>query len=316
MDKFLQTKSQIRDLYNKKIVSNVSFAVIDNNTVFTEYRGDLSWESSKKVSSKNLYDVASLTKVIGTTMLLLKLIRNKKINLYDSINKYLPEFSDSRVKIYHLLTHTSGIRGFIKNRNSLNPSDLKKELLKLPVTDEFNKIIRYTDTGMIFLGFIIEKIYNKPVQEVIMQEVINPLDFENMTFNPQKSLCIPTENNLQGIVHDPKAQILGVHCGSAGLFSNLNDLVKFSQYILKNNDQTIDSLFKNWTSFDPGRSLGWDLRLDPIDNHCVIYHTGFTGTFITIDKVKQTAIIVLTNRVNPSKDNKLFLIHRDYSVNT
>lgn len=316
MDNFLQTKALIQNLYNKKIVPNASFALIKNGQVQTNYLGNTTWQSHQPVNENNLYDIASLTKVVATTMLVLKLVKEKKLSLDDTVHQWLPEFSDNRVTLRHLLTHTSGVEGYIENRNQLNPDQLKSALIHLPVTDNFDKVVKYTDTGLIYLGFIFEKIYQKPAQQVLMEETILPLKLNHTTFNPDKSLCIPTENDLQGIVHDPKAQILGIHCASAGLFSNLNDLVKFSQYILTSNDELLNNLFQPWTDVVPQRSIGWDLRPDPVGNHWLIYHTGFTGTFMLLDKQNQSGMIVLTNRVNPRKDNELFLVHRDYIVDS
>src|SRR3712207_8583984 len=99
-----------------------------------------------------LYDMASLTKVVGTTTIILKLIQMKKISLDDAITKYILDFSDERVTIRHLLTHTSAISGYIENRNQLSAGELLEKLHQLKVQDWFGKKVVYTDTGLIFLG--------------------------------------------------------------------------------------------------------------------------------------------------------------------
>lgn len=320
----------VKDLYNKRIVPGVSVAIIDGEKVTKEYYGQDSWtKKHEEITSNSLYDIASLTKVVATTTLIGKLLEEKQISsIDDPIHKYLPEFKDVRVTLRHLLTHTSGIQGFIPNRDQLGQQELIDALLQLPVTNDFNKKIKYTDTGLIYCGLIIEKIYRQPVQEVLFNEVIKKLELKNTSFSPNPLKCVPTElingKLLRGVVHDPKARILGKHCASAGLFSNLTDLVKFSQIMLEQikikdppiSNQFIDSLYQNFTNIRPGRSLGWDLKNSLDDNHCILFHTGFTGTFLLLDKQNKTGMVLLTNRVHPHKNNQLFLYHRENIINS
>ena len=193
--------------------------------------------------------------------------------------------------------------------------------------DNLGQKVVYSDVGMIFLGEIIEYFYQKPVQEVITKEVLEPLAMFDSTFKPDKKRCVPTEviekTVIKGRVHDPKAFILKENCGSAGLFSTLNDLVKFSTWLLfdvaKKGDvlqaKTIENLFKDHTSNSQKRSLGWDLRYNKEKQAC-LYHTGFTGTFMVLDKHQQKGLIVLTNRIHPTSDNQIFLDKREKIVNT
>ena len=160
-----------------------------------------------------------------------------------------------------------------------------------------------------------------------MQEIILPAKLKETMFRPQACDCVPTAFTeqgrlLQGIVHDPKARVLGKDCGSAGLFSNLEDLIKMTQAylglrhdVLPLKQDTLANLFQVETpkNVHP-RSWGWDLRFDPVDLHPLIYHTGFTGTFILIDRLNQTAMIVLTNRIHPSGHNHVFLAMREKIV--
>lgn len=202
--------------------------------------------------------------------------------------------------------------------------ELLNAIVGLPVTDEFENKMRYADTNFILLGLVLEKIYGLSVQEIIEKEIILPAKLRETTFYPKKDECVPTAFTeegqlLQGIVHDPKARVLGKDCGSAGLFSNLEDLIKISQSYLGLRDDvlplsqdTIAGLFEVETlkKVHP-RSWGWDLRFDPEDNHPLIYHTGFTGTFMLLDRLNQTAMIVLTNRIHPSGHNHVFLAMRE-----
>lgn len=316
MKKFQQTEAQILDLVNRQIVPGVSYGFISNSnnsdiqTSYDEsnYSGSKSWVPKiTPLKGNELYDLASLTKVMGTVPLILKLIDEKKIGLHDPINRYLPKFKDPRVEIFHLLTHTSGIAGYIPNRYSLNTQQLLDALFTLPVTDNFNKKVVYTDTGMIFLGLIIEKIYQQPVQKVIEQFVKEIWNLTDTTFDPEIARCTPTyEVNgkmLVGVPNDPKARQLGEYCGSAGMFSSLIDVMQFAREMLKTKYKF---LYKNFTDLEPGRSLGWDIKPGN-----VLFHTGYTGHFIALDYIHQNAMVVLTNRVHPVEHNQLFLERRE-----
>lgn len=324
---FKEVMEKIEQLYLDGVVPGVSYAIITDGKVTEKTIGySQLYPTKEKLIPGMLYDMASLTKVVGTTTIILKLIQMKKISLDDAITKYIPDFSDERVTIRHLLTHTSAISGYIENRNQLSAGELLEKLHQLKVQDWFGKKVVYTDTGLIFLGEIIENIYNDSVQNVIKKEVLDPLGLKNSTFSPNPKEAVPTELQedgmpLRGIVHDPKAQILKEHCGSAGLFMNLGDLVRFSELMLGNIieekvilQNTIKSLNKDFTP-EAGlkRSLGWDLKTSK-NKHLCIYHTGFTGTFILIDRFCGNAMVVLTNRIHPTSDNKEFLERRDEIV--
>ena len=148
----------------------------------------------------------------------------------------------------------------------------------------------------LYLGWIIERIYNQPVQKVIAEQVLKPLNMPTATFNPHPANCVPTEVQekrglIRGETHDPKGYILGESCGCAGLFASLKDLEIFSHA-------------------PHSRSLGWKL-FHAKDHHLLISHTGFTGTWMVLDRQTDQGFIVLTNRVHPSAKNQEFLAARD-----
>lgn len=269
------------------------------------------------------YDLASLTKVLATENILLKLYDQGKLNFNEPVSKFIPEFKNSKVRLFHLLTHTSGIRGWIENRDKLNHDELLQALINLPVTDEFETKMRYADTNFILLGLVIKNIFNKSVQEVAMEEVFNPMHLSHTSFNPNPQFCVPTAlvdgKVLQGTPHDPKARQLGSDCGSAGLFSTMDDLINISKgylglnrNILPYSQDVVEQLFdnKNPKNVKP-RSWGWDLRFDPEYNYPIILHTGFTGTLLILDRVKQSGLVLLTNRVHPTGHNLIFLAMRE-----
>lgn len=322
-----KTTSLLHRLVSDGIVPGVSYTMVHGEEEQSEIFGKRQLEPVVRELTPGLkYDVASLTKVVGTTTVILKLVDEGRLAFDDKVIKYLPDFFDNRITIRHLLTHTSGITGYIKNRNELDAHELLAALYTLHIGPTFEKKVVYTDIGMIFLGLIIEKFYDKPVQSVITEVVLEPLSLTDSTFSPLQSECVPTEITkksglIQGIVHDPKANILREHCGSAGLFMTMKDLVKFTRWLLSESvrkrffkTDMVQELFRDQTpTHNLGRTYGWDLRHNRANDVC-IYHTGYTGTFILIDKKMQDALIVLTNRVHPRTPNDEFLVRRDQII--
>ena len=245
----------------------------------------------------------------------------------DPVVNWLPELNDDRATIRNLLTHTSSIEGYIPHRDELPAAELTKEMLNtLRVGPNLNKQIRYADVGLIYVGWIAEKILGEPIQKAITERILNPLQMNDTTFFPDPAKCVPTEIKkerglIRGQTHDPKGYVLGEHCGSAGMFATLDDLLKFSHALLETNldglvePTTINSLFYDQTPMNGEhlRSFGWKLfHSRSCDHHFVISHTGYTGTWMVLDKQTDQGMIVLSNRVHPSADNQAFLDARDH----
>lgn len=325
---FKQTAELIKKLSKQHIVPGVSYALINNHQVISNYLGSAQLVPTEMpLQAEQLYDLASLTKIVGTTTLVLNLMEHQQLDIDESIQQWLPAFQDSRITIRHLLTHTSGVRGYIPYRNELPADKLKEALLALPVTDTFENKVVYTDVGLLYVGWIIENILHKPIQQLITEQVLLPLGMTHTTFKPDKNLAVPTEIDvkrglIQGVVHDPKSYILKEHSGAVGMFSTLSDLVRFNLWYLGQlaidqapvSQNLLTKIFVDWSPHHLGHSLGWDICRSPYDHHVVLYHTGFTGTFMAVDRQNQTAMIVLTNRVHPTADNQLFLTKRDEIV--
>ncbi|CCK85328.1 Beta-lactamase [Lactobacillus equicursoris DSM 19284 = JCM 14600 = CIP 110162] len=231
---FPKTQTLIEALASERIVPGVNYAFLKGQQVFASTVGFASiYPQITQLSPFAYYDLASCTKVLATTPLVLQEVEAGRMAFSDPLQKFIPEFQDRRVEIRHLLTHTSGIKGWIPNRDRLSGEELASAIISLPVTSEFNRVVRYADTNFVLLGLALERLTGQPVQELAMERVIQPMGLTETTFDPPKAECVPTElahgQVLQGIVHDPKAQQLGKRCGSAGLFSVMEDLVKLGQ---------------------------------------------------------------------------------------
>lgn len=278
-----------------------------------------------------LFDVASLTKVICTTTVVLQLMEEGQLVIDHPLKDYLPQFNDPKITIRHLLTHTADIHTYIENRDSLSKDALREAYYQVHSGADRGKIVSYTDTGTILLGFMLENMLNKNVVDIFRERVLLPLQMRNSLFLPEEAEdIVPTELHpvrglIHGATHDPKAFVLAEHAGNAGLFTNMADLKKFVQmYLHKGKAQgqtflekeTIMQLLSDQTPLKMGnRSLGWALKQDRTGQN-LLFHTGYTGTFLLIDPVKNESMIFLSNRVHPVDKRALYIKERDLLINT
>ena len=284
-----------------------------------------------------LYDMASCTKVVATTTMILKLIEDGIIALNDSVCKHLPQFPYENITIKHLLTHTSGLPGDDKRYKECKGKDeLVKFMYSLSLNNEPGKVVEYSDFGYITLGLIIEK-YKGNLEDYANELIFKPLGMNNSMYNPykknRKEDCACAELTearglIQGIVHDGKAYCLDGLSGNAGLFSCVKDLGKFCKMMLNDGSpilkkETIELLKHCETKgLNLSRTLGWmfaDKTTSCGDqiSDVSLYHTGFSGTSIYIDFVNRLAIILLVNRVHPSRsDSESILKFRKEVHNT
>ena len=327
MISYQMTINAMKQMIRRGVVPGISYAIIDHHRILADVMGDQEWVPERiPLFDNQIYDLASLTKVVGTVPVILQLAQSHRLRISDSISKYLPEWQYPQVTIRHLLTHTSGIAGWIPHRNQLPPKKMLRALLGLHVNQNFDRKMVYSDTNFIFLGLIAKRITGQPIHRLITDLVLKPLGMSDSGFNPaDKTRCVPTEINhhglLKGTVDDPKAEILGANCGSAGLFSTVGDLVKYCQAILYPktapavlSPETTRELFCDHTYQGRlCRSYGWAVRQRP---HFYIYQSGYTGTGIAIQPARRRALIFLSNRIHPKRPNIPFLSYRKHVVST
>ncbi|ESS18883.1 putative secreted esterase [Streptococcus mutans PKUSS-HG01] len=254
-----------------------------------------------KTKAGLVYDLASVSKVVGVGTVIIFLLQNNHLKLDEPLQAYYPNFHDSSVTIRQLLTHTSGIDPFIPNRNKLDFAALKQAINHIEVTK--TKSFHYTDLNFILLGFLLEEFYDQSLDRIIKEHVLKPFGMEKTSFGPVKK-AVPTGKTIPiGRVHDPKAQVLGIHTGSAGLFSNLEDLKCFVNHYLS--DDFAKPLTQDFAYADKTRSLAWDLTGD------WLFHTGYTGTFILLNIKKQSAAIFLSNRTYEKDERSQWILDRN-----
>ncbi|ETY73728.1 serine hydrolase domain-containing protein [Lactiplantibacillus fabifermentans] len=319
---FEQSKQVIQQMVAAGVIPGASYAVMHGQAIQAAQVGVAQLQPTEKpLWPHALYDLASVTKVVGTTTLALQLMAAGQLDIKRPVHDYLPAFKNRQVTILNLMTHTSGLSGYIQNRNALPADQLLAAIQALPVSAaNLNHRVVYTDLGLILTGLIIEQLVGEPIQDAITKRVLTPLQLPDATFTPQSALAVPTTYSpqaglRQGVVHDPKAAVLGAHCGSAGLFASTADLIKFAQLMLGQIDvptvldqTTIASLYHDWTpNHELRRSFGWNLWRRGEQRPPVIFHTGYTGTLFMLDRQSQSALVFLSNRVHPTVRNSEFL---------
>jgi len=315
----------------------VLLAAKDGKIFFHEAFGYHTYSKTKAVGLGNIFDLASLTKVISTNSAIMKLMDDGKINLNDAVGKYLPEFVKpdfediewrKMVTIKHLLTHTSGLPPF-KLYYKIEGDSISRidSVYKTKLEGKPGEKVVYSDIGFILLGKIVERVSKMLLDEYINQKIFSPLGMDETQFNPSKkrlNRILPTEysesesNFIHGHVHDENAYSFGGVAGHAGLFSTAADLSIFSQMMLNGgeyneekifNAETIDLFTQPYNLNKNIRCLGWDSPSGTSSGGVYLSdssygHTGFTGTSLWIDPENEIFVILLTNAVHPHREWK------------
>lgn len=285
--------------------------------------------------STTVYDLASLSKVVGLTTAAMLAVHEGRLELDAPVTRYVPAFAGpgkERVTIRHLLTHSSGLPAFrLLYRETSDPC----AALALTDTTALDTLpgrrFVYSDLGAIVLGQAIERVYGERLDSLIARRVFAPLGMTSTRYLPPVEWIPripPTENDpwrgriVRGEVHDENAARLGGVAGHAGLFGSARDLLVFGDWLLAVRrgrdgdtlpvtlDRRIVRRFTKRQNLPRGssRALGWDTpsrgssagrRL----SRSSFGHTGFTGTSIWIDPRRELIIVLLSNRVHPTREN-------------
>ncbi|MGE7838364.1 serine hydrolase domain-containing protein [Viridibacillus arvi] len=281
------------------------------------------------ITENTLFDLASLTKVVATLPATLYLLSRNELQLDSSVSEIIPAFRFPKVKIRHLLQHSSGLpAGLVPKVERHHTRDVMSEILACDLVYIPGRFVAYSDLGMILLGKIVEKVTGELLDQFVKRHFFYPWNMHNTQFllpDNQKYNAATTElvrgKYVQGDVHDEKALLLGGVSGSAGLFSSAKDLLLFSEYWLGIRHQSVipfnwmESAYKNTFL---GRGLGFEVRTG--EEPSVSFgkrvsvgafgHTGFTGTSICMDPVKKSSIILLTNAVHYGRNSSIREIRR------
>jgi len=284
------------------IYPGASFAYYQDGAWSDCYSGEANPEIGEKTREGLVYDLASVSKVLGVGTVLSFLWSEGKLELDQSIKVYLPETDYPDITIRQLLTHATDLDPFIPNRDQLSSDQLREAMFHLNRREK--RAFLYSDVHFLLLGFWLESYFNKDLDKILQEQVFEPWVMKETQFGPVSSAVPTVRGQKAGVVHDPKARLLGKHAGSAGLFSTVKDLKIFLEHYLQ--DDFAADLSQNFSDLnDKERSLAWNLEGEWLD------HTGYTGTFIMWNRKKQEAAIFLSNRTYEKDERAQWILDRN-----
>ena len=278
------------------------------------------------MTADTIFDIASLTKPLGTAVAVMALVERGAVKLDAPIGRYLKEFRAKAfdgVTVRRVLTHSAGLPGFPKDKLVARgfpgaAAALAREKLDYPPGSGF----QYSDTGFILLGELVRRVSGQPLDQYLERLIFRPLGLVDTSFHPKAPhlpRVAPTEFHngrlLQGAVHDPRARALGGVAGHAGMFSTAADVARLCRMLLNGGAFDGRRLMKPttiqlmWSRSQEGRgtrALGWDMTSPyatiaaPFFPAGSVGHTGFTGTSVWLDPSTRSYVVILTNRVHPN----------------
>jgi len=314
-------------------------------TVFHKAFGKANIYSGLPVVKNTVFDLASLTKPLATTLAVMKLVEENILSLSDTLGKNLPGYkgtSKEKITIRQLLDHTSGFpdyRPFYKELMKIPPEKrrtalkgllLREALINIPGTKTL-----YSDLGFMVLGWIVETASGDSLNSFIEKRIYSHIGLDSLFFIAlhgsgselkirkrefaATEQCQWREKLIEGAVHDDNAFATGGVEGHAGLFGTAGDVNRLLEDLLltfygKNSSGVFNShilsIFLKRPGREDGRVLGFDIP-SPQESSCGKYfsagtvgHLGFSGTSFWMDLERSITVILLTNRIHPSRNNE------------
>jgi CubicO group peptidase (beta-lactamase class C family) len=286
--------------------------------------GHFTWNPGSAVPNpdSSLYDLASVSKVVATTTAAMLLADRGRLVLSRPVQDYLPQFAGEAkagVTVRQLLEHRSGMRAFLRlDTLATDSGGARLIVLADPLRSAPGTRVEYSDLNAMLLGWVVEAVAREPLDAFVAREVLRPLGMTQSLYRPPRALrprIVPVGlwrgHAIAGEIHDQNAARLGGVSGHAGLYSTGRDLGRFAQFMLRRG-QLPDSTHLAragavdlFASRGPGhRALGWEMRdttqrgsAGDLLSPAAFGHTGYTGTSIWIDPVRDVFVILLTNRV-------------------
>lgn len=299
--------------------------------------------TSSEINAETIYDLASVTKVVATTVSAMQLWERKKLLLDVPINSYIPQFKGGEkdsVTLRHLFTHSSGAHWWVDLWNKAeNKAEALDYIFNLPLDYTPGDSMIYSDLGLIMIGDILETVTGKRIDQLSSDLIYKPMGMKNTMYTPPKALLpriVPTEiggSMNRGLihrdVHDENTHFFGGVSTHAGLFSTAEDLAALAQMLLNGGIYNHHRFFspatiKYWTTRQnipesSTRALGWRTTEAEKSSSGEYFskgsfgHTGYTGTSFWIDPNEEIAIILLTNRVHPTRERGgMYQVRRDF----
>jgi len=294
--------------------------------LFARGFGHLTWDrqTARPSAWTTLWDLASLTKVVATTGVLMVLVDRGAVDLDAPVVQYLPRFTGGgreRVTVRMLLDHTSGLRAYVPLHRLASTREAAIDLVYAePLTRLPGTRAVYSDLNAMLLGWVIEAVAGVPLSNAATELVFDPLQMGFTTFGPllpKQAVAAPSlmlgGRPAPRVVDDANARRLGGVAGHAGLFSTGLDLAKYAQVWLRRgarpdtiwaSERTVADFLQRSPSSGT-RLLGWDTAdreselpsvFGSLTSDAAFGHTGWTGTLMWIDPVRDLFLVFLSNR--------------------
>jgi beta-N-acetylhexosaminidase len=269
-----------------------------------------------------LFDIASLSKVVGTVPATMALVEDERLALGASVRRYVPQFrgeGKAFVSIRHLLTHTSGLPAGAWLYPLPSADAALSRVIRTDLEVQPGTRMVYSDFGMILLSEAVARQAGQPLDRFVARRIFGPLGMQNTMYLPgpeQQFRTVPSATPerdrpyaIDAVVHDGNAYRLGGVTGHAGLFSTAWDLSIYAQTLLNGGAYGTRRVLRNgtvasWTRRQPNagtRALGWDTPAERSSagsyfSSTAYGHTGFTGTSMWMDPQRELFVVLLTNR--------------------
>jgi serine-type D-Ala-D-Ala carboxypeptidase len=320
--------SVLRDSVQDRIFPGAVAAVISRTEeIYIPFGRETYDPGARPISDDSIFDAASLTKIVATATAVMQLVERKQLALHDRACRFFPLLRHAprdQITIFQLLAHTAGFPGGeplsrrLRTRDEILEAICAIDLSYPPGTGRI-----YDDLGYIILGAIVESVTGLTLDKYCEKEIFIPLGMRETMFVPPPALSgriVPTEIDaerglLRGSVHDERAYLMGGVAGHAGIFTTARDLGTFCRSMMGHREGAVAAPLstasialmwsRQWQDSEGDYGLGWD-RLRPsymngIDDGDVVGHTGFTGVSLVVSPKRDLAMILLSNRVHPTR---------------
>lgn len=292
-------------------------------------------------AADTVYDLASLTKVVATTPLVLQAVAEGRLGLDDPVSTHLPECPHAGLTVRHLLTHTSGLPAWIPfYLEATGYGAIVRRAAGTAPEGPPGRRVLYSDLDFILLGEIVRRALGAPLDVLARTRIFEPLGMRDTTFRPPAGMrerIAPTEDGtaieqamageagrrhtwrrtlVWGEVHDSNAHAMGGVSGHAGLFGTAGDLLAYARMWLAAGGGPGGQLIpadlareatSRQASGDTAWGWGWVVRggetrwTAPLSDRAY-GHTGFTGTSLMLDPARDLAIVLLSNAIHLGRD--------------
>lgn len=337
---FAPVRSVVERAIAERAFPGAAWGVLYRGTVVTmEAAGRLTYETAAAaVEAATVFDLASVTKVVATTAAAMLLVDRGRLELDTRVGDLLPGFvigmapgsGKEKVTVRMLLEHSSGLPAYETLFRSCGAAEaLLRATLQLPLEARPGARTEYSDFGYVLLGKVLEILAGERLDRFCAREIFGPLGLAHTGFCPAEktwSAIAPTEIDrtfrgrvIQGEVQDENCFVLGGVAGHAGVFANVEDVLRFADCILargKTPDgrdlfkaETVEHFATKHTTPDgKSRGLGWDVPTEGSQSGRYfgprsIGHLGYSGCSLWMDPDQELAVVLLTNRTWPDRSN-------------